>query len=52
MRDISIPTISLRSLDSSAHRTVSVKTVGQALEQSGFFIVTDHGISTGQIADC
>ena len=52
MRDISIPTISLRSLDSSAYRTVSVKTVGQALEQSGFFIVTDHGISAGQIADC
>ncbi|MEE2947266.1 MAG: 2-oxoglutarate and iron-dependent oxygenase domain-containing protein, partial [Verrucomicrobiota bacterium] len=52
MRDISIPTISLQSLDSSAHRTVSVQTVGQALEQSGFFIVTDHGISAGQIADC
>ena len=52
MADISIPTISLQSLVSSAHRAVSVRTVGQALEQSGFFIVTDHGISAGQIADC
>ena len=52
MRDISIPTISLQSLDSSAHRTVSVQTVGRALEQSGFFIVEDHGISADQIADC
>ncbi|RTZ64412.1 MAG: isopenicillin N synthase family oxygenase [Verrucomicrobia bacterium] len=52
MADISIPTISLQSLVSSAHRAVSVQTVGQALEQSGFFIVTDHGISAGRIADC
>ena len=52
MRDISIPTISLQSLNSSAHRAESVQTVGQALEQSGFFIVTDHGISAEQIAEC
>ncbi len=52
MADISIPTISLQSLDSSAHRSDSVGTIGQALEQSGFFIVEDHGISPEQIADC
>ena len=52
MADISIPTISLEALDSPAHRAESVRTVGQALEQSGFFIVADHGISAGQIADC
>ncbi|MBC8245938.1 MAG: isopenicillin N synthase family oxygenase [Verrucomicrobia bacterium] len=52
MAGISIPTISLESLDTAAHRAESVRTVGQALEQSGFFIVTDHGISADQIADC
>ncbi len=52
MADISIPTISLEALDSPAHRAESVRTVGQALEQSGFFIVADHGISAGQISDC
>ena len=52
MVDTSIPTISLQSLDSSAHRSDSVRTIGQALEQSGFFIVEDHGISPKQIADC
>ncbi|MBL4641870.1 MAG: 2-oxoglutarate and iron-dependent oxygenase domain-containing protein, partial [Verrucomicrobiales bacterium] len=52
MADISVPTISLQSLDSSAHRSDSVRTIGQALEQSGFFIVEDHGISADQIAEC
>ncbi len=52
MSEISIPTISLQSLDSPNHRAAAVQTVGQALEQSGFFIVTDHGISPGTIADC
>ena len=52
MADISIPTISLESLNSPTHRATSVRTIGQALEQSGFFIVEDHGISPGQIAEC
>ena len=52
MADISIPTISLQSLNSPARRAESVRTVGRALEQSGFFIVEDHGISPGQIAEC
>jgi isopenicillin N synthase-like dioxygenase len=52
MADISIPTFSLRSLDSPAQRANAVRTVGQALEQSGFFIVTDHGIPPETIADC
>ena len=52
MAAISIPTISLQSLDSSAHRSDSVRAIGQALEQSGFFIVEDHRISPEQIADC
>ena len=52
MADISIPTISLESLNSPTHRAASVLTIGQALEQSGFFIVEDHGISADQIAEC
>ena len=52
MAEISIPIISLQSLDSPTHRKDAVRTVGQALEQSGFFIVMNHGISPGTIADC
>ncbi|MBT6788555.1 MAG: isopenicillin N synthase family oxygenase [Verrucomicrobia bacterium] len=52
MADISIPTISLQSLDTPATRANSVQTIGRALEQSGFFIVEDHSISPGQIAEC
>ena len=52
MADISIPTISLESLNSPTHRATSVRTIGQALEQSGFFIVEDHGISSEKIAEC
>ena len=52
MAEISIPTISFQSLDSPTHRKDAVRTVGQALEQSGFFIVMNHGISPGTIADC
>ncbi|MBT6143739.1 isopenicillin N synthase family oxygenase [bacterium] len=52
MADISILTISLESLNSPTHRAASVRTIGQALEQSGFFIVEDHGISSGKIAEC
>ncbi len=52
MANISIPTLSLQSLTSPDHRARSVQTIGHALERSGFFIVTDHGISPGQIAEC
>ncbi len=51
MANISIPTLSLESLNSSDHRAKSVQTIGQALERSGFFIVTDHGISPERIAE-